>query len=100
MNVYVSARDSSSAQLTWDQPESDGGLPILDYVVRSSSDPAMSSVSTITTSDESAMVAGLMANAEYYFQVAARNSAGTGPFSSTVALFLGKCVLFFINCVV
>lgn len=75
------------ASLSWSAPDSVGGSPITDYVVQFSSNDG----STWTTFDDgisvstTATVSGLSNGTGYVFRVAARNSAGTGAFSSASA---------------
>lgn len=76
-------------QLNWTAPSNNGGATITDYVVQYSSDGQTwttynDGVSNLTNTT----VAGLTECASYQFRVAAVNSAGTGPYSSTVSAYL------------
>jgi len=75
------------ATLTWSPPLSDGGAAISDYVIDQSTDLGVTwtrvveSVSTATSS----IVGNLTPGVTHTFRVAAVNSAGTGPVSSTAS---------------
>jgi Fibronectin type III domain len=74
--------------LKWSAPESDNGMPILDYVIQYSSD---NGVSWTTFNDGASSsqyvpaVSGLADGTTYVFRVAATNKVGTGNFSSNSA---------------
>jgi alpha-tubulin suppressor-like RCC1 family protein len=76
---------NTQVTLTWSVPSSDGGSAITDYIVQYSTDN-----STWTTFDDgvststSATVTGLTNGQQYYFRVAAVNSVGQGPYTSSV----------------
>ena len=71
--------------MSWLAPLSNGGIPITDYVIESSTDDGATwaripdAVSTAT----SATLSGLVGNTQYLFRVRAVNSAGTGAASNT-----------------
>jgi hypothetical protein len=69
---------STSAYVTWSDPDSDGNEPITQYQVQTT--PA---TTTMYTSANSASVTGLTSGTTYSFQVSATNAIGTG--SSTTA---------------
>lgn len=76
-----------SITLTWTRPRNDGGSPITGYVLEkrapgeTSWTKATGALSTLT--DTTFKVAGLKANQEYEFRVAAVNAAGKGAYSDT-----------------
>ena len=71
--------------LAWSAPLSNGGLPITDYAIESSTDDGttwvrMSDSVTVATS---ATLTGLVGNTTYLFRVRAINSAGLGAASNS-----------------
>ncbi len=77
---------NTSVSLQWSAPASDGGSPILDYVVEQSPDGITGwtavddGVGTATT----ATVTGLTNGTVYYFRILAVNANGAGPASVDV----------------
>ena len=75
---------NTQVSLSWNAPSSDGGSSITDYIIQYSTDN-----STWTTFDDgtstttSATVTGLTNGTLYYFRVAAVNSVGTGPYTTS-----------------
>ena len=79
---------SGNAQvpLTWTAPSSNGGAAITGYVVEWT--PAGGSASTVNTGSATASYTktGLTNGTAYTFRVAAQNSVGTGPYSSSATV--------------
>lgn len=74
---------NEQVSLSWSAPSSNGGQAITDYVIQYSSNSG-SSWTTFTdsvSSATSAVVTGLTNGTSYVFQVAAKNSVGTGGYS-------------------
>ena len=87
INSFSASAGNTQVGLFWSAPASDGGSPIIDYVIeyKLSSDSiwavfadAISPATTIT-------VTGLTNNLSYDFRVSAVNSIGQGPVNSTSA---------------
>jgi uncharacterized repeat protein (TIGR01451 family) len=76
-----------SVALSWTAPESDGGASVTDYVIQRATRPngPWTTVNDGVSTNTSFTVAGLFNGVEYFFRVAAVNSAGTGPFSDVVS---------------
>ncbi|XP_074598807.1 projectin protein bent isoform X2 [Brevipalpus obovatus] len=72
-----------SITLGWTKPRSDGGSPIIGYIVekRKVGESGWTRVTANTVPDLNYRVPGLKENNEYEFRVAAVNAAGQGPFS-------------------
>ena len=74
--------------LTWTAPVSTGGVSLVDYTVqwRTTAGPGAWNTFAHTASTATAMtVTGLTNATSYDFQVAAVNSVGAGPFSTTIS---------------
>ena len=83
LNLNVSSKTATSITLSW-SPPAEGPSSVEDYLFRySSNGTTWSSPLGITTST-TATVSGLNRGQTYYFQVAARNSIGNGPWQSSV----------------
>jgi hypothetical protein len=87
INSFSASAGNTQVGLFWNAPASDGGSPIIDYVIeyKLSSDlswaifaDAISTATTIT-------VTGLTNNLSYDFRVSAVNVVGQGPVNSTSA---------------
>lgn len=81
----VAVPDYGTVALTWTAPASNGGSAITDYVVQyatSSSGPWTTFADGTSTATSATVNSGLTNGLTYYFQVAAVNAAGTGPYSS------------------
>ena len=82
-----SASDTQVA-LSWTAPTSNGGAPITGYRIERSTDSGANwtevTANTGTTST-TALVTGLTNGTAYTFRVSARNAAGVGTVSSTIA---------------
>ena len=70
---------NTQVTVSWTAPDSDGGSPIIVYIVRSVQDTSKYCVSTFGTS---CTVNGLTNGNSYTFIVTATNTNGTGPASS------------------
>jgi uncharacterized repeat protein (TIGR01451 family) len=83
-NVHAFAGDSS-AVVSWDPPEGDGGAPIESYTVNIFDETgggggfARIHADSVQTTDTSTTVNGLTNGDTYHFTVQATNCAGTGP---------------------
>lgn len=78
----VSDITDNSASLTWKTPDSNGGAPILNYIMQYKA-PESSHWKTLTVPAKECkcIVKDLMKDLEYVFKVAAENAAGIGTFS-------------------
>jgi hypothetical protein len=76
---------NTSATLTWEAPLFDGGAPITNYLIESSTDGGASWTPVVrpASAQTSALVAGLVNGTSYRFRVAPVNLAGAGPFTET-----------------
>jgi len=73
--------------LSWTAPTNTGGVALTDYIVQYSTD--QSSWTTFadgTSTATTATVTGLTGGTNYYFRVAAVNSAGTGAYVTSTAI--------------
>ena len=87
-NLVATASGTTTIDLTWDAPASDGGSAITSYRVQVSTDGGssytdVSPAHSGTTRTYSAT--GLTANTQYYYQVYATNSVGESAGASTSA---------------
>jgi len=76
-----------SVALSWTAPTNTGGASLTDYIVQYSTD--QSSWTTFadgTSTATTATVTGLTGGTNYYFRVAAVNSAGTGAYVTSTAI--------------
>ncbi len=84
-NLVATASGTTSIDLTWDAPASDGGAAITSYRVQVSTDGSsytnVSPAHTGTTRTYNST--GLTANTQYYYRVYATNSVGEGSASSS-----------------
>ena len=82
----VSATSNANTQsvVTWTAPTSTGGSAITDYVVEYSSDSGSTwtAFSHTASTSTSMTITGLTNGTSYLFHVAAKNSIGTGSFST------------------
>jgi hypothetical protein len=72
----VASLSKYSANVSWAEPEDDGGKPLTSYVVKAVPGPDF-----CTTTTTSCVIKGLQAGVKYRFTVAARNSDTTGSAS-------------------
>jgi hypothetical protein len=82
LNV-VGVGGNTQVSLSWSAPSSNGGQAITDYVIQysSNSGSAWTTFTDTVSSATSAVVTGLTNGTSYIFQVAAKNSVGTGGYS-------------------
>ena len=73
---------NAEVTLRWAVPASDGGTPIINYMIEYSVNADFSSPTPVTTTDAatSHTVSGLANGTLYYFRVAAVNAAGTSAY--------------------
>jgi hypothetical protein len=77
---------SGRVRLWWQAPTSNGGAPIVDYVVqRSTNGSAWTTVNDGTSTATFATATGLVNGRRYFFRVAARTSSRTGAWASPVS---------------
>jgi hypothetical protein len=74
-NVVATA-GQAAAKLAWDPPTSDGGAPVIDYLV--SSTPATATI-TVPAGTQTTTIAGLRSGTAYTFSVVAENDSGISP---------------------
>ncbi len=80
--IGTATAGNASATLTWTAPSSDGGSPITGYVVTPFIGATAQATQTFNSTATSEDVTGLTNGTTYTFEVAAINSAGTGPNSA------------------
>ncbi len=81
--TVVATAGNASATVTWRAPASNGGSPILSYVVTATPGPATCTTRNGTTL--SCVVSGLTNGTAYTFKVVAVNGIGSGPASTASA---------------
>ncbi|MDR3502753.1 MAG: fibronectin type III domain-containing protein [Legionella sp.] len=78
-NINIAADGSLSARVTWDPPKSDGGLPIVGYLVTANSNFFANAGSCSTdATHRDCTINGLNPGTRYVFSVAAINTSGKG----------------------
>ncbi|WP_459972656.1 lamin tail domain-containing protein [Nocardioides pyridinolyticus] len=82
--IGTATAGSASATVTWTAPGSTGGGPITGYQVRvvNNTGTQVGALRPAAGDATSLLVTGLTNGTAYRFQVAATNSAGTGPYSA------------------
>ena len=82
--IGTATAGNASATVTWTAPGSTGGGPITGYQVRvvNSAGTQVGALRPAAADATSLLVTGLTNGTAYRFQVAAANSAGTGPYSA------------------
>lgn len=80
-NLAASDVTSTSAVLTWDIPEADGGSPITNYVVEKCTTFSNRWVraTKANVTETRVTLSDLVDGTSYEFRVAAENEAGQGP---------------------
>jgi len=77
---------NTQVSLTWTAPSSNGGSAITDYIVQYSTNGlTWTTFNDGVSTSTSTTVTGLTNGTLYYFRVAAVNSVGTGPYTSSVS---------------
>ncbi len=85
-NLTATPNQNAQVPLSWTAPSYDGDSPIFDYVVQyGTQQGSWFTFSHPESTNTSITVKGLINGQTYYFQVAAANSIGTGPFSAIVS---------------
>jgi titin len=85
--LAATASDTQVA-LSWSAPTSNGGAPITGYRIERSTDGGANWIEVTAntgTTSTTALVTGLANGTAYAFRVSARNAAGVGTVSSTIA---------------
>ena len=87
--------DDSSATVTWNVPGSDGGSPIISYIVTPFVGSTAQTPTIITGAppNSAATVVGLTAGTSYTFRVTAASVAGTGAAAASAAVTVCPCTL-------
>jgi hypothetical protein len=80
---------NESAGVTWSAPAADNGSPITGYVITPMLGAAALPSQAFSSTATSETATGLTAGTTYTFGVAAINSRGTGPYSTSLPLVLG-----------
>lgn len=84
-SVAVTASGATGANVTWVAPSSDGGSPILEYVVEYGTSATFVGATQVTGgTGTSKTITGLTAGATYYFRVVARNAVTNANATSSV----------------
>jgi Fibronectin type III domain len=83
LNLRVSSYSNDFVSLAWDAPESDGGAPVIQYVVEKSDITRGGSdnwvvAGTLSATDRSFKATELFPGNSYRFRVTAENCSGTG----------------------
>jgi hypothetical protein len=85
-NLTAIPNQNAHVPLSWTAPSYYGDSPIFDYVVQyGTQQGSWNTFSHPESTNTSITVSGLTNGQTYYFQVAAVNSTGTGPFSGIVS---------------
>ena len=79
LNLQVTETNPTSVTIVWEPPETDGGTPILAYVIetRTAKETKYSFAGKAEPEDNSYIVTGLKEGARYLFRVRAENKAGS-----------------------
>jgi len=81
--LVVNAVSSTEIDLSWQQPLSNGGMPITSYIIQRSDDggKAFNTIITVGSTVTNYPNTGLQPNTTYIYQVIATNSVGSSPAS-------------------
>ena len=80
------AKTTSSLTVAWGAPSSDGGSPVTSYTVEYKRDSrAVTTWSSVSTTDRFAELAGLSSKTDYLVRVIAVNAVGSSAASSSLA---------------
>ena len=80
--------------LLWTAPTNTGGAALTDYIVQFSTDQSnWTTFADGTSTATTATVTGLTGGTNYYFRVAAVNSAGTGAYGTSTAIAVASSKL-------
>ncbi|MEA2635502.1 MAG: hypothetical protein QOH92_2269 [Chloroflexota bacterium] len=80
---------NASANVSWGQPASNGGLAITGYTVTPVTGGNAGTPVSVGATTYSTTVSNLTNGATYTFQVTATNSSGTGPYAVSNAIVVG-----------
>ena len=78
LNLCVSDTNKGQVTLTWDDPESDGGSPVINYMVemRPAKEHHFIVVTKVAMDTHKYCVTGLREGVKYFFRVRAENVKG------------------------
>ena len=83
-NIIVKDVTENSAQISWSQPEVDGGSEVFNYhVEKKEADKKTWSVATNDCSKTAFRIMKLVEGKDYYFRIKAENKFGVGPPAET-----------------
>ena len=83
-NLRADDIDKTTATLTWEPPEFDGGSPVTGYIIEKFAFKRWTKVNKKPVKDLSFHLTDLIENSEYEFRVLAQNEAGISKPSETV----------------
>ena len=81
-------RGATDAALSWTAPSSDGGADVTNYTVQYATAADFSNAVSVdtTTTGTTWTITGLGSTSTYYVKIAAKNSQGTGEYSSVLTV--------------
>jgi len=88
-NVTVARASRTEINVTWEAPESNGGLEVTSYDATASATGATPAACSATVPTLTCKLSGLTAGTTYSITVAAKNSAGSGASSAAKTLAAG-----------
>lgn len=84
-NLDTSNQGPSGMTLTWDAPADDGGASISGYRIQRATNSAFTAgLTEFNQTARSKAFTDLLPSTQYWFRVLAKNSAGSGPWSSVL----------------
>ena len=89
LNLAMTTSTASSATVTWDLPESDGGYPISSYEYYTSVGGGSGWITSPNGLTRSLTISGLASGQSYILRIRAVNSKGSGAYSETTISTLG-----------